>query len=69
MTYYYYYFTWVNYITRCLLADLHMHPVIPGTMSQVAENVIHPVLVSSSSYVFGQSLLPFDCAPNLLDLL
>ena len=38
---------------RCLLADLHMPPVIPGTMSQVAENVIPPGFVSSSSYVFG----------------
>ena len=52
--YYYYYFTWIIYIySRCILVDLHMPPVIPGTMSQVAEKLIPPVLVLSSFYVFG----------------
>ena len=39
--------------TRCLLDTLHAPPVIPGTMLQVAENIIPTVLFSSSSYVFG----------------
>ena len=38
--------------TRCLLVDLHMPPVIPFTMSQVADNGIPTVFVSSSYYVF-----------------
>ena len=51
--YYYYYFTWIIYILyaceslcACLLLYL-------GLMSQVADNFITVVLVSSSFYVFG----------------
>ena len=38
---------------RDLLEALHTPHVIPDSMTQVSENVIPPVFVSSSSYVFG----------------
>ena len=38
--------------TICLLAALKTPPVITGTMLQVVENIIPPVFVSSSFYIF-----------------
>ena len=39
--------------TICLLAALHVPPVIPGTVSQVSDNVITQVFVSYYSCFFG----------------
>ena len=46
--------------TICLLAALKTPPVITGTMSQVVENIIPPVFVSSSFYIFRLWSPPFD---------
>ena len=43
----------LSIFTRNLLEALHTPHVIPDYMPQVSENVIPPVFVSSSSYVFG----------------